>query len=258
MSRWEKIIILILSAGLLLSIFLWFMGFFIPISQFFATVFSAILPSFLLLKLERKDVFAETLRKEVYGSLFELLQHILENLVSGSVWGELSSPNKLKEIRSHHLFSFVKPNLGKELSDIINEYDDYQRILNGRDIALSEIFRENVVKLCKVDSDIFSSPPLLFYKGKGMIRSLSLWQSIHRQIEPIDFAEEVRKEFGNDIRVEFSSGECEGLDGFQKLYDNVLNGIKNESNFKDEIERRKNLIERLKNYSKEIKSCIKI
>jgi len=247
--------------GLSTSFYLWNIGYNVPISSYLSGAFSVVLSSFLLQtffkKRERKEKHAETMRKEVYGPLFEQISDIWKKLESGSYWRDLSSATQLRKIKSHHLFSLASSELEENLSKIIESHEMYERIRNAKRLALNQVIVESVMKLCNVHIGLEDQLALRLCIGKAMVSSTSLRQSMFKQIRPEDFVVEEKRKYGN-VQIEFGMGTCKGLSAFQSIYDNVLKEIENDKVFVDEIEKRRKLIEELKDYSEKIKGCIKI
>ena len=250
-----------MTIGLGTSIYLWHTGIERTISPFLAAVSSTVLSSILIQtmfkKREKKEKAAETMRKEIFGPLFEEISAISEKLGSASRWGSVST-RRLGEIKSHHLFSFVDPNLRENLSKIAESCEIYERMRNAKILALNDIIKEDVMEICKVNIGPEEQLVLRLCIGKAMVSSTFLRECIFKQIEPKDLVAKESKKFGDNAKIEFEKGACKGLSGFQSLYDNVMKRIENNQIFLDEIEKRQNLIEELRGYSEKIKSLIDI
>lgn len=253
---------IITAIGLGISIYIWYTGIERTISPFLAavtsTVLSTILVQTLFKKRERKEKAGETMRKEVYGPLFEEISVISNVLEAGSVWEYTSAADRLSKIKSNHLFSSANLEIREGLSKIIRECETYDRILNAERVSLDDDIRDTVMKICKVGLKPADELVLRLSINKVMVSHIILRESVFRQINPEDFVEEEKKRFGDNVEIEFQEGACEGLNAFQSLYDAVMKRVEENQIFQDEIQRRQNLIEELKAYSEKVKSYIDI
>jgi len=167
--------------------FLWNIGFLQIISSVLAGSFATYFVQYRLQNAsEKRRVKRENvilMRDEIYGSLFELLNEILEKL--RRAWG-VSGGDIQQKIMSHHLFYGINDKLRNKISDLINNLEIYQTIHYSADKEVDAIIFKEVKSKFDVQPRRSNYVLWRLKMGEVMLKAISLKEALFLGKSPLD------------------------------------------------------------------------
>lgn len=194
---------------------------------------------------EKREIIRKhklTMKKKIYGPIFEELNLILDMIQSTQSVG-LESCDKIKEISMHYLFFKISRNLRIKLSEICDRINKYERVHRATELMLQDIIRKEVEKQHKLDiGNNEWSPDIGLLIGKVHVATINLRKSILLDVEPQDFIEKETAKWGKNIQIEVSIGTKKvALSDFELLRKSVESEAKKDLLYEEEKTQRRRL-----------------
>jgi hypothetical protein len=202
------------------------------------------------------------MRGRVYGPILKNISLLLKSVRDAEYFSGLDGEEGIDKIRSGYLFYAVENKLRKELSELLDKHEKYNRVLGATAGALQDAIKGETEKTLKIDigSDA-RQVAIRLEVGKIYFASLTLFQAILLEISPQDFVKTEREKWGRNMLLTprfFPRPEIFNMNMYESIYASVFNKMKNEPLFVEEKKMRMNLSVQIEKYLEDIKPYVSL
>lgn len=197
------------------------------------------------------------MRDKIYGPMYMEVGKTLDAVKLFETSGYVGL-FRLRELMDNYIFSTIRQDLKKRLSQLVDRLEKYQSIRRAAEVAFFDATREAVQKNFNVDIGSNANPLLRLVIGKVMASSLNLEGAVFLRLPPRDFIRKEKEKWGDDLGVDVSIGGQRNLDDFESLYLVVLGMMEKEPLYLTEKEQRMRLIDKLEDLQGQVKTFVSL
>ena len=201
------------------------------------------------------------MRERIYGPILKYLSLLLKS-VKDVEYFSTSEEDSIDKIRADYLFYAVEKKLGKELPELLDKHEKYNRILGAATNILHDTIREEVKKTLQIDiGPDARSAAIRLEVGKSHISTFTLVQAILLEKSPQEFLSAEGERWGKNVVLNarfYPKPETSDISKFDSIYASVLNKMKNELLFVEEKKMRMNLSMQLEKFLEDIKPFVSL
>jgi DNA gyrase/topoisomerase IV subunit A len=202
------------------------------------------------------------MRERVYGPILKNISLILKSVRGAEYGPALEGEESIEKIRADYLFYAVEKKLGKELSELLDKHEKYNRILSAATGILHDIIREETEKTLRIDIGSDARQVVIRLEvGKIIVTSLTLVEDILLEISPQEFIKTEREKWGENVFLTprlYPKSEIFDMSMFESIYASVSDKMKNEPLFVEEKKMRMNLSVQMEKYLEDIKPFVSL